>query len=109
MKTASHVMPCFVTFVASRVQDGSDLWLRDFDDYKRHVVVRRAMAPRGYAVKNLVFHILQRQRGGLADNFAEAFDAQHIALLVEAFRGAVGVDDEAIAGLDGHDDGGFAT
>jgi hypothetical protein len=67
------------------------------------------MAPRGYAVKNLVFHILQRQRGGLADNFAEAFDAQHIALLVEAFREAVGVDDEAIAGLDGHDDGGFAT
>ena len=65
------------------------------------------MAVGGDAVENLLFHFLQWQLGGFADDFAEAFDAQHVALLVEAFGEAVGIDHEAIAGLDRHDDGGF--
>src|SRR4029077_16200577 len=33
------------------------------------------------------------------DDFAEAFDAQHVALFIETFRESIGVNDEAIAGL----------
>src|SRR5579862_762175 len=80
------------------------LWLRDFDDYERHVVIRRAVAPRADAVENLLFHLLQRQRGCFADDFAEAFDTEHVALLVETFGEAIGVNHEAIAGLDRDDD-----
>jgi hypothetical protein len=113
MKTATRLMRYFAAFVASRTAEspvapdlGPVLRLRDFDDYERHVVVGRAVAVRGDTVENLFFHFLQGQLGGLANDFTEAFDAQHVALLVETFGEAVGVNHEAIAGLDGDNDGG---
>src|SRR5579862_3038811 len=58
-------------------------------------------------MENLLFHFLQRQLGGLADDFAEAFDAQHIALLVETFGEAVGINHQTIARRDWNEYGGF--
>ena len=115
MKTATHLMRYFAAFVASRTGRitrrarlrATALWLWDFDDYERHVIIGRAVAVRSDALENLFFHFLQRQLGGFANDFAEAFDAQHVALLVETFGEAVGVNHEAIARSDWNENSGF--
>src|ERR1700735_979985 len=70
---------------------------RHFDQDERHVVGSRAVAPSFDSSQNLTLHFRQRQFRSLSDYFSEAIDAEHIALLVETFGEAVGVNHHAVA------------
>ena len=70
--------------------------------HERNVVGRRPLAPRSHAVENPLFHLVGRQRRGTADDFLDTFDAQHLSLGIENFGNSVGIQNDAVIGLELH-------
>src|SRR4029077_16199177 len=81
--------------------------LSDFNEDERHVVGGRAFTPGGDAVEDALLHLAERQERRFADEFLNAFDAEHFAARIEHVGDAVGVKHDAIAGVEVHIKRGF--
>ena len=65
--------------------------LANFDNNKGHVVGERAVAPRGRAVEDYLFHFGKWSGSRLADQLLKAVDAKHVAPTVEDLYQAIRV------------------
>src|ERR1700733_6945453 len=94
------LFPVSATLALTEQFHGTSLW--NFNQDERHVIGGRAVAPCFDSIQNLTLHFWQRQLRSLSDVFAKTFDAPHIAVLVETFGEAVGVNHHAIARFHGN-------
>jgi hypothetical protein len=81
----------------------------DFDQDQGDVVGGGAFAPFGYAIEDAFFHFVEGEAGSFADDFLHAFDAEHFAAGIEDVGDAVGVEDDAVAGIEIHIESGFGV
>ena len=84
-----------------------DFWRRNLvsanvHEHERNVIGRRALPPRSHAIENALFHFAGRQGRRLADNFLEAFDAEHLSPRIEHFANPVGIQEDAVVRLELH-------
>ena len=72
--------------------------LANFDDDEGHVVGQGAVAPRGRALEDGLFHFGKCSCGRLADQLLKALNAEHVLGPVKHFDEPIGVENQTVAG-----------
>src|SRR5947208_1969251 len=94
--------------IATAIETGnlrSAVCSTDFHEHERHIISGGTFAPGRNAIEDALLHFTERQEGGLADKFLQAFDAEHFPARIEHFGDAVRVEDDAVLRLQFNVDG----